>query len=103
MIDNSGPNPACLINEKVLPVILLDCGAELVITDRAGARQMGLTRSIMDLGAVALRVVDGEITRAFDRTKHLVEFVFNPKTQTKQRCYRMPSWLILKMRTLCWE
>jgi hypothetical protein len=29
MIDNSGPNPACLINRKVLPVILLDYGAEL--------------------------------------------------------------------------
>jgi hypothetical protein len=36
-IDNSGPNPACLINGKVLPVILLDYGAESVITGRAGA------------------------------------------------------------------
>jgi hypothetical protein len=35
-IDNSGPNPACLINEKVLPTILLDFGAESVITGRAG-------------------------------------------------------------------
>jgi hypothetical protein len=79
-IDNSGPNPACLINGKVLPVILLDCGAETVITGRAGARQMGLKPSMMDLGAVALRVADGETTKAFDRTKHPVEFVFNPKT-----------------------
>jgi hypothetical protein len=39
-IDNSGPNPACLINGKVLLVILLDYGAESVITGRAGARQM---------------------------------------------------------------
>jgi hypothetical protein len=31
-IDNSGPNPACLINGKMLPVILLDYGAESVIT-----------------------------------------------------------------------
>jgi hypothetical protein len=79
-IDNSGPNPACLINEKVLPVILLDYGAESAITGRAGARQMGLKPSMMDLGAVALRVADGEAIRAFDRTKHPVEFVFIPKT-----------------------
>jgi hypothetical protein len=79
-IDNSGPNPACLINGKVLPVILLDYDSESVITGRAGARQMGLKPSMMDLGAVALRVTDGGATRAFDRTKHSVEFVFNPKT-----------------------
>jgi hypothetical protein len=50
-IDNSGPNPACLINRKVLPVILLDYGAESVFTGRAGARQMGLKPSMMNLGA----------------------------------------------------
>jgi hypothetical protein len=65
-IDNSGPNPACLINGKVLPVILLDYGAELVITGRAGARQMGLRPSMINLGAVALRVADGGTTKAFD-------------------------------------
>jgi hypothetical protein len=69
-----------LIHRKVLPVILLDYGAELVITGWAGARQVGLKPIMMDLGAVALRVVDGGATRAFDRTKHPVEFVFNPKT-----------------------
>jgi hypothetical protein len=79
-IDNSGPNPACLINGKVLSVILLDYGAESVITGRAGACQMGLKPSMMDLGAVALRVADGGTTRAFDRTKHPVEFVFNAET-----------------------
>jgi hypothetical protein len=79
-IDNSSPNPACLINGKVLPVILLDYGAESVITGRADARQMGLKPSMMDLGAVALRVADGGTTRAFDRTKHPVQFEFNPKT-----------------------
>jgi hypothetical protein len=77
-IDNSGPNPACLINGKVLPVILLDYGSESVITGRAGARQIGLKPSMMDLGAVALRVVDGGTTKAFDKTKQPVEFVFNP-------------------------
>jgi hypothetical protein len=71
-IDNSGPNPACLINGKILPIILLDYGSE--------ARQMGLKPSMMDLGAVALRVADGGTTKAFDRTKQPVEFVFNPKT-----------------------
>jgi hypothetical protein len=63
-IDNSGRNSACLINGKVLPVILLDYGAESVITGRAGARQMGLRPSMMDLGAVALRVADGGTTKA---------------------------------------
>jgi hypothetical protein len=84
-IDNGGPNPACLINGKVLPVILLDYGAESVITGRAGARQMGLKPSMMDLGVVAPRVADGGTTRAFDRTKHSVEFVFNPKTSDKTK------------------
>jgi hypothetical protein len=79
-IDKSGPNPACLINGKVLPVILLDYGAESVTTGRAGARQMGVRPSMMDLEAVALRVADGGNTKVFDRTKHPVEFVFNPKT-----------------------
>jgi hypothetical protein len=79
-IDNSGLNPACLINGKVLPVILLNYGSESVITGRTGARQMGLKPSMMDLGAVALRVADGGTTKAFDRTKQPVEFVFNPKT-----------------------
>jgi hypothetical protein len=79
-IDNNGPNPACLINGKVLSIILLDYGAESVITGRAGARQMGLKPSMMDLGALALRVADGGNTRAFDRTKRPREFVFNPKT-----------------------
>jgi hypothetical protein len=78
-IDNSGPNPAYLINGKVLPAILLDYGVESVITGRAGARQMGLKPSMMDLGAVALRVADGGTTKAFDKTKNLVEFVLNPK------------------------
>jgi hypothetical protein len=63
---------------------------------------MGLKPSMMDLGAVALRVADGGTTRAFDRTNHPVEFVFYPKTHTKQRCYRMSSWLIPRMQTPCW-
>jgi hypothetical protein len=71
-IDNSGSDPACLINGKVLPVILLDYGAESVITGRAGARHMGQNSSMMDLGAVALRVVDGGTTRAFDRTRNIL-------------------------------
>jgi hypothetical protein len=79
-IDNSGPNPACLINGKVLPVILLDYGSESVITGWRGARQMGLKPSMMDLGAVALRVANGGTKKAFHRTKQPVEFVSNPKT-----------------------
>jgi hypothetical protein len=41
---------------------------------------MGLKPSMMDIGAVALRVSDGGITKAFDRTKNPMELVFNPKT-----------------------
>jgi hypothetical protein len=63
----------------------LDYGVESVITGRAGARQMGLKPSMMDLGAVALRVADRETTKAFDRTKNPVEFVFNPKTPDKTK------------------
>jgi hypothetical protein len=48
-IDNSGPNPACLINGKVLPVNLLDYGFESVITGWAGARQKGLKPSMMSI------------------------------------------------------
>jgi hypothetical protein len=84
-IDNSGPDPACLINGKILPVILLDYGSESVITGWAGARQMGLKPSMMALGAVALWVVDGETTKSFDRIKQPVEFVFNPKTPDKAK------------------
>jgi hypothetical protein len=78
-IDNNGPDPACLINGKVLPVSFLDYGAKSVITGRAGARQIGQKPNLINLGAVALRVADGGTTRAFDRTKRPVEFVFNPK------------------------
>jgi hypothetical protein len=74
----------CLINGKELPVILLDDGYESVIAGQAGARQMGLKPSMMDLGA-ALRVADGGTPKAFDRTKQPVEFVFNSKTPDKAK------------------
>jgi hypothetical protein len=90
-IDNSGPSPACLINGKVLPVILLDYGSESVITGRAGARQMGLKPSMMDLGAVALRVADGETTKLLIGLNSLSSSCSTRKPQTKQRCYRMSS------------
>jgi hypothetical protein len=40
---------------------------------------------MMDLEAVALRVAEWGTTRAFDRTKHSVEFVFNPRTPHKTK------------------
>jgi hypothetical protein len=49
---------------------------------------MGLKPSMMDLGAVALRVADGGTTKAFDRTKNPVEFVFNPKTPDETKVSR---------------
>jgi predicted aspartyl protease len=69
----------------VLPVILLDYGAESVIIGRASARHMGVRPGMMDSGAVALRVADGGTTRAFDRTKNSMQFVFNPKPQDKTK------------------
>jgi hypothetical protein len=74
-----------LINEKVLPFIVLDYGAESIITRRAGAHQMGLKCSMTDLGVAALWVADGGTTKAFNRTKQPVEFVFNPKTLDKTK------------------
>jgi hypothetical protein len=101
-IDNSGPNPACLINGNGLPVILLDYGSESFITGRAGARQMGLKPSMMDSEAVALRVADGGTTKTFDKLNNLLSLCSTQKPQTSLKCYRMSSWLILKMRTFCW-
>jgi hypothetical protein len=42
---------------------------------------------MMDLGAVALSVADGGTTKAFDRTKHPVEFVFNAKTPDETKVF----------------
>jgi hypothetical protein len=64
----------------LLPEGAVQEGAELQVPAPACARQMGLKPSMMELGAVALRVADGGTTKAFDRTKYPVEFVFNPKT-----------------------
>jgi hypothetical protein len=63
---------------------------ESIITGRAGARKMGLNpASFMNLRAVALKVADGRTTKAFDRTKNPIEFVFNPNTpnETKVRSH----------------
>jgi hypothetical protein len=92
-----------LINGRVLPVILLDYGAETVITGRAGARQMGLKSSMMDLGAVALRVADGGTTWAFDMTKHPVEFVFNPETPDKTKVLSHVIVVNTEDADTCWE
>jgi hypothetical protein len=42
-IDSSGPKPAMLINGRVVTNLLLDCGAEAIITGRPGAAAMGIT------------------------------------------------------------
>jgi hypothetical protein len=46
-IDNSGPSPAMLINGRVVTNLLLDCGAEAIITGRPGAAAMGITPAMI--------------------------------------------------------
>jgi hypothetical protein len=46
-IDNSGPSPAMLINGRVVNNLLLDCGAEAIITGRPGAAAMGITPAMI--------------------------------------------------------
>ncbi|GAQ91314.1 hypothetical protein KFL_007640010, partial [Klebsormidium nitens] len=42
-IDNSGPQLALLVNGRVVPNLILDSGAEAVITGPSGAKAMGIT------------------------------------------------------------
>jgi hypothetical protein len=48
-IDNSGPLPAMLINGRMVTNLVLDCGAEAIITGQPGAAAMGITPTMMSV------------------------------------------------------
>ena len=79
-IDNSGLKPAMLINGRVLNNLLLDSGAEAVITGRSGAAAMGITPDMIAPNAIMIRTATGNLTERLDRTKEPVSFVLNPGT-----------------------
>ena len=79
-IDNKGSNPAMLINGRVVHNLLLDSGAEAVITGRSGAAAMGITPDMIDRNAIVIRTCTGALTERLDQTKEPVSFVLNPDT-----------------------
>jgi hypothetical protein len=84
-IDNSDPyNVALTVNGRILQHIIVDTGcAKMVVVGETAARQAGIRPSMMRLGAVALRCADERVTKAFDRTKDPIPFVFNPSTENE--------------------
>jgi hypothetical protein len=79
-IDNSGPSPAMLINGRVVTNLLLDCGAETIITGRPGAAAMGITPAMIQRNIViVIRTAIGELVR-LDQTKAPVSCTLNPGT-----------------------
>jgi hypothetical protein len=79
-IDNSGPQPAMLINGRVVFNLLLDCGVEAVITGNKGVVAMGITPSMIRRRAIVIRTATGALTERLDRTKEPVSFTLNPGT-----------------------
>jgi hypothetical protein len=78
-IDNSGPSPAMLINGRVVNNLLLDCGAEAIITGRPGAAAMEITPAMIQRNAIVIRTAIGELVR-LDQTKEPVSCTLNPGT-----------------------
>jgi hypothetical protein len=78
-IDNSRPKPAMLINGRVVTNLLLDCGAEAIITGRPGAATMGITPDMIQRNAIVIRTATGELVR-LDQTKKPVSCTLNPGT-----------------------
>src|SRR3569833_1135268 len=69
-----------LINGRVLNNLLLDSGAEAVITGRSGAAAMGITPDMIAPNAIMIRTATGNLTERLDRTKAPVSFELNPGT-----------------------
>jgi hypothetical protein len=78
-IDNSGPLRAMLINGRVLPNLVLDCGAEAIITGQQGAATMGITPTMIERDAIVIRTATGELVR-LDQTREPVSCTLNPGT-----------------------
>jgi hypothetical protein len=62
-IDNLGPKPAMLINGRVVINLLLDCGAEAIITERPGAAAMGITLDMIRHNAIVIRTATDILVR----------------------------------------
>jgi hypothetical protein len=78
-IDNSGPLPAMLINGCVATNLLLDSGAEAIITGRPDAAAMGITSTMIEHDAIVIRTAIGELVR-LDQTREPVSCTLNPGT-----------------------
>jgi hypothetical protein len=68
-----------LINGRVVTNLLLDCGAEAIITGRPGAAAMGITPDMIQRNAIMIRTAAGELVR-LDQTKKPVSCTLNPGT-----------------------
>ena len=79
-IDNSGPQPALLVNGRVVPNLILDSGAEAVITGPSGAKAMGITPDMIRRRAIVIRGATGQLSDRLDRTLEPVSFELNPGT-----------------------
>ena len=79
-IDNAQDRPALLINGNRVHNVILDLGAEAVITGPNGAAAMGITPDMITRDVVPLKIADGQITKKLDRTTEPLSFVFNPDT-----------------------
>jgi hypothetical protein len=79
-IDNTGDRPALLINGRRIHNIVVDSGAEAVITGPTGAQAMGITPDMLTPNAVALKIADGQLTKQLDCTPEPIRFTFNPGT-----------------------
>jgi hypothetical protein len=78
-IDNSGPQPAMLINGHVVTNLLLDSGAEAIITGEPGAAAVGITPTMIERDAIVIRTATGELVR-LDQTREPVSCTLNPGT-----------------------
>jgi hypothetical protein len=78
-IDNSGPLPAMLINGRVVTNIVLDCGAEAIITGQPGAAAMGITPTMIERDGIVIRTATGELVR-LTQTREPVSCTLNPGT-----------------------
>jgi hypothetical protein len=81
-IDNSGPLPAMLINGRMVTNLVLDCGAEAIITGQPGAAAMGITPTMIERDAIVIRTATGELVR-LDQTGEPVSCALNPSPADK--------------------
>jgi hypothetical protein len=59
--------------------LVLDCGAEAIITSQPSAAAMGITPSMLERDAIVIRTATGELVR-LDQTREPVSCTLNPGT-----------------------